>query len=222
MRALYPIMTDVAGRSCLVVGGGRVAERKIAGLLAARAAVEVVSPTVTAGIAEWEQAGRVTVHRREYAAGDGAQAALVFAATDRSDVNERVHVDASARGQPVNVADRPELCTFVVPAVWRRGHLLVAVSTSGTNPLAASRIRDRIEAAVGGDIDAFLEFASAYRLEVLRRTDDPDRRRKLLAELFGDEALEAVRAGRWNELRAHFTERLEREAPPDNSGVQKP
>ncbi|TMV52940.1 bifunctional precorrin-2 dehydrogenase/sirohydrochlorin ferrochelatase [Paenibacillus mesophilus] len=213
MRSFYPIMTDLTGRRCLVVGGGRVAERKIGGLLDAGADVTVISPEVTGRIARWEAEGRIEVIRREYAGGDGDGAALVFASTDSSEVNGRVWEDAVSRGQPVNVADRPELCTFVVPAVWRHGHLLVAVSTSGTSPMASSRIRDRIEAAIGDGIDAFLEFAAEYRVQVLSRVSDPGERRRLLAELFSDAALDAVRAGEWDGLRSRMEAELNRAAP---------
>lgn len=213
MRSFYPIMTDLSGKRCLVVGGGRVAERKIGGLLEANADVTVISPEVTGRVARWEAEGRIAVIRREYAGGDGNGAALVFASTDSSEVNRRVWEDAVSRGQPVNVADQPELCTFVVPAVWRHGHLLVAVSTSGTSPMASSRIRDRIEAAIGDGIDAFLEYAAEYRVHVLSRVSDPGERRRLLAELFSDEALDAVRAGEWEGLRGRMEAELDRAAP---------
>lgn len=211
MRAFYPIMADLAGKRCLVVGGGRVAERKIAGLLEAGADVAVVSPQATGPITDWAAEGRITLLRKEYESGDGAGAALLFAATDRAEVNERVHADAVIRGQPVNVADRPELCTFVVPAVWRQGSLLVAVSTSGTNPTAAARIRDRIAEAIGDGIEPFLEFAADYRQRVISRVDEPSRRKRLLAELFGDEALAAVRAGDWDGLRRRMEKSLDNE-----------
>jgi precorrin-2 dehydrogenase/sirohydrochlorin ferrochelatase len=213
MRSFYPIMTDLTGIRCLVAGGGRVAERKIGGLLDADAEVTVVSPEVTGRIALWETQGRIAVIRREYESGDGNGAALVFASTDSSEANRLVWEDAVSRGQLVNVADQPELCTFVVPAVWRHGHLLVAVSTSGTSPMASSRIRDRIEAAIGDDIDAFLEFAAEYRVIVLSRVGDPGERKRLLAELFSDEALDAVRAGEWEGLRSRMAAELDRAAP---------
>ncbi|MDF2723693.1 MAG: siroheme synthase [Paenibacillus sp.] len=208
MRTLYPMMADISGKRCLVVGGGAVAERKIAGLLQADAQVVVVSPRATKAIAEWQAAGRLELILRMYECGDGEEAALVFACTDDAETNVRVHADAMLRGQPINVADRPDLCTFVVPAVWRKGHLLVAVSTSGTSPLAASRLRDRIGQAIGEEIDGFLEFAAAYRKDVFRVTSDPERRKRLLAELFSDEALDAVQAGNWADMKETMAAKL--------------
>lgn len=212
MRSFYPIMADLSGKRCVVAGGGRVAERKIGGLLEAGADVWVVSPEVTGQIARWEAEGRVTVSRREYASADVDGASLVFAATNSPETNRKIGGDAVSLGLHVNVADAPELCTFVVPAVWRHGHLLVAVSTSGTSPMASSRIRDRIEAAIGDGIDAFLEFAGEYRSLVLRKVADPDSRRRLLAELFSDEALDAVRSGSWDGLRSRMEAELDKTA----------
>ncbi|RKN83868.1 precorrin-2 dehydrogenase/sirohydrochlorin ferrochelatase family protein [Paenibacillus ginsengarvi] len=201
MSTYYPAMLKLTGSRCLVVGGGRVAERKIAGLLEAGADVVVVSPEVTEAIGAWEMSGRVTVLRKRYAGGEDEGASLVFACTDSRETNQQVHADATRLGKPVNVADRPDLCSFVVPAVWRRGPLLVAVSTSGTNPIASTRIRDRIEQAVGDHIDSFLGYAAEYRQRVIAQVHDAERRKRLLAELFSDEALDQVRAGRWEELK---------------------
>ncbi|MDF2661089.1 MAG: siroheme synthase [Paenibacillus sp.] len=208
MRTFYPIVADLAGKRCLVVGGGRVAERKVGGLLEASAAVAVVSPLISDTIAAWEAEGRVTVVRREYTEGDAAGASLVFAATDKREVNERVYAEAVARALPVNVADRPDLCTFVVPAVIRSGPLLVTVSTSGTSPMASARIRDRIEESLGEGLDRFLEFTAEYRLSVHNKVSDPGLRRKLLAELFSDEALDAVKAGDWESFRSRMLAQL--------------
>lgn len=212
MRAFYPMMADLSGRRCVVVGGGRVAERKIAGLLEAEADIVVVSKDVTERIAGWEAAGRLTVLRRGYAAGDLAGAFLVTAATDSPDVNERVHADAAALGLWINVADRPELCNFIVPAVLRRGRLLAAVSTSGSSPAAASRIRDRIAEALGEEIEPFLDFAAEYREIVKRSVPDPERRRRLLTELFAGDVLDRVQAGDWEELRERLLDKLEPQA----------
>lgn len=213
MRSFYPLLADLSGKRCLVVGGGRVAARKIAGLLEAKADVRVVCPEATGQIARWSEEGRIVWLRRSYETGDTKGAELVFAATDSADVNKTVRDDAIAGGRHVNVADKPELGTFIVPAVWRKGRLLVAVSTSGASPVVATRIRDRIEAALGDGIDAFLEFAAEYRALVQRKVSDPAARRRLLAELFSDEALDAVQAGAWDGLRERMMAELDKASP---------
>jgi precorrin-2 dehydrogenase/sirohydrochlorin ferrochelatase len=227
MRAFYPMMADLGGRRCVVVGGGRVAERRIAGLLEAEADIVVVSKDVTERIAGWEAAGRLTVLRRGYATGDLSGAFLVMAATDSPDVNQRVHADAAALGLWINVADRPELCNFIVPAVLRRGRLLAAVSTSGSSPAAASLLRDRIAQTLGEEIEPFLDFAAEYRELVKRKVPDPERRRRLLTELFTGDVLDRVQAGDWEALRERLLEKLEPRAKHtadvrDEAGTTRP
>ena len=140
----YPVFLSLEGVPVLVVGGGRVAERKVAGLAAAGARVTVVAPQVSAAVAD--QA--TSVHEREFAAGDCAGQRLVIAATDDPAVNAAVAAEATAAGVWVNSADDPANCTFALPAVARRGPVVVAVGTGGASPALASHLRGRIAADV--------------------------------------------------------------------------
>ena len=132
---------DLAGRRCVVVGGGSVGLEKAAGLAACGAAVTVVSPELDESFAELE----VEWARGRYAESDLRGAFLVIAATSDRAVNERVQRDAEARGMLCNVADVPELCNFILPAVHREGPIAVAVSTGGASPGAreAAALADR-------------------------------------------------------------------------------
>ncbi|WP_164821599.1 precorrin-2 dehydrogenase/sirohydrochlorin ferrochelatase family protein [Paenibacillus koleovorans] len=182
--AAMPLLVQLEGRRCLVVGGGRVAERKIAALLPTGARVTVVSPAISERIAGWLAAGELAgAALRGYEPSDGEDAFLVVAATDRPDVNARVCEDARARGQLVNAAERPELGNVTWPAVLRRGRLTVAVSTAGASPAAAVAIRDRIDALLGAEAERLLEFLEAFRREALERVADAERRGALLREL---------------------------------------
>jgi len=136
---------DVAGRRCVVVGGGPVALEKAAGLAGCGAAVTVVAPDLDPGFAALE----VTWVARGYRRRDLRGAFLVIAATSDRAVNERVHRDAEARGLLSNVADVPALCNFILPAVHREGPIAVAVSTGGASPALAQRIRDDVAGLVG-------------------------------------------------------------------------
>lgn len=138
---LYPMFVDVAGRRCVVVGGGGVAARKARGLREHGAEVVVISPEVTP---ELETAG-VEVLRRRYERGDLEGAFLAFAATNSREVNAAVSLEAAERGVPVNVADMPSEGDFALPSTLRRGGLQVAVSTGGASPTLARRIRDELE-----------------------------------------------------------------------------
>ncbi|NTU85871.1 MAG: precorrin-3B C(17)-methyltransferase, partial [Chloroflexales bacterium] len=141
----YPvILTNTERMAAVVVGGGKVGERKVRGLLAAGAAVRVISPEASPQLQAWADAGRISWERRPYAPGDLAGARLVFAASDQRAVNTQVAREATALGALCNVADAPEEGSFHVPALHRGPGLTVAVSTGGAAPARAASIRDSI------------------------------------------------------------------------------
>ena len=142
--AYYMACLDLRGRRCVVVGGGSVGAEKADGLLACDADVTVVSPELHDDL----RALDVTWRRGRYRRADLRDAFLVIAATSDRAVNERVHRDAEARGMLCNVADVPDLCNFILPAVHREGPIAVAVSTGGASPALAKRIRDDVAAIV--------------------------------------------------------------------------
>lgn len=131
----YPVSLVLQDRAALVVGGGAVATRKVEGLLPAGAHVTVVAPEVTEALRALADAGRCAWRAKAYDAADLSGADIVFVATDDEDVNAQAYRDASGAHLMVNVADRPELCTFFLPSVLRRGKLSIAVSTEGASPL---------------------------------------------------------------------------------------
>ncbi len=143
MGPYYPVFLDLRGRKVVVIGGGRVAARKVRGLVEAGARVTVIAPEVTV------DAAVERVVRRKYRRGDLRGAALAFAAADDRAVNRAVGEEARRRGIPVNVADRADECTFLVPARVRRGAVQIAISTGGTRPRLARELRERIEEALG-------------------------------------------------------------------------
>jgi precorrin-2 dehydrogenase / sirohydrochlorin ferrochelatase len=139
---LYPVGLVLEGRPCLVVGGGRVAARKVAGLVACGAHVTVLAPAI---VDEIRGAGpSVVVEERGYRDGEAAGYRFVIAATDDPAVNARVYADAEAAGVWCNVVDDPAHCSVSLPAVARRGPVTVAVATDGASPTLAAALRDRI------------------------------------------------------------------------------
>ena len=159
----YPVFLDLADRPCLVVGGGPVAERKVESLLAVGARVTVVSPTMTARLGAWCGEGRIEHRARAYRADDLAGAQLAFVATDEAGVTEAVAADGRGRGVWVNAADEPARCDFILPAVIRRGPLVVAVSTGGASPAAARAIREELEGYLGERHATLVELAAEAR-----------------------------------------------------------
>lgn len=165
----YPVLLRLAGRRCLVVGGGRVALRKVHGLLAAGADVTVVAPDVVDELAALDG---VTVQRRRYRPGEVAGYRLVVTATDDPAVNRRVFDDGDAAGVWVNSADDPVNCSFTLPAVVRRGPVTVSVSTGGTSPALAAWLRDRLAGEVGPEYTILAELL-AERRQALRLQGTP-------------------------------------------------
>jgi siroheme synthase-like protein len=139
--AYYPIFLDLAGKSVLVVGAGKVALRKTKGLLEAGAKVTVVAPAAEPGFAGLP----VTLRRRQFRPADLHGAVLAFAATNDRRVNHAVMLTARHRGIPVNVADSRDECSFIVPARITRNNLQIAISTGGESPRLAAALRRKIE-----------------------------------------------------------------------------
>ena len=173
MSAYYPVFLDLTGHPTLVVGGGPVAEGKVEGLLAAGARVMVVSPTVTPRLAGWAAAGRIEHLARAYQPGDLAGRRLALVATDDPPVTGSVAAEGRERGIWVNAADEPARCDFILPAVIRRGRLVVAVSTGGASPAAARAIREELEGYLTEDHAILVELAADAREDLRRKAVSP-------------------------------------------------
>jgi len=157
---LYPVNLRLAGRRCLVVGGGTVALQKVNGLLEAGATVHVIAPEILPAIAELPG---VTVERRTYACGDVTGHRLAIAATGDPKVNQAVYDDGEAAGVWVNAADDVDNCSFTLPAVVRRGPVMVAVSTGGHSPALARWLKERVAESIGPEFEVLAELLSAER-----------------------------------------------------------
>ena len=183
MTSLFPMFVKLAGRRCLVVGGGPVAEGKVEGLLASEATVVVIAPEVTEKIAAWARKQRLTRHAREFQPSDLDGSFLVIATTGVDAVNKSVFGEADARGILCNAVDEPERCHFYYPAVVRRGPLQIAISTGGLSPSLASRLRQELEEQFGPEYKRWIEELGALRQKAFARQVDPRRRTRLLHRL---------------------------------------
>lgn len=186
----YPVYLDLIGRTCVVVGGGRVALRKVQSLVEAGAAVRVVSPDVSGALSEMAGVECVQMGYTS-AALDGAS--LVFACTDDAGTNERVWQDCRARGIWCNVADDPRRCDFFVPAVMQRGRLQVAVGTNGASPALAGTIRDAVAGQFDASFEAWLERLWEVRQQVVASVADEPERRRVLMQLGGADSVSRFR-----------------------------
>lgn len=165
----YPIYLNMQGRRCLVIGGGAVAERKIAALLEAGAVPTVVSPAITDAIARWAKDHSVELIARGYRSSDLTEHELAFVATDDGAVNEQVYSDGRRLGVWVNAADDPAHCDFILPSVLRRGDLTVAVSSGGTSPALSRTIREELELYFTEEYELLVKMAGEARAELQAR-----------------------------------------------------
>jgi siroheme synthase-like protein len=161
--AHYPVYLNLTGKKCLVFGGGPIAEDKIAKLQSTGAQVTIVSPTVTPNLQAWAHRGDFQWQPREYQAGDMEGAFLSIAATNDRQVNHEIFQEAERLGVLINVVDDPEQCTFIAPAVVRRGQVTLAISTGGASPALARKLREALTE------DAVLEWADLARVLSLAR-----------------------------------------------------
>jgi precorrin-2 dehydrogenase/sirohydrochlorin ferrochelatase len=176
----FPMLVNLAGRKCVVVGAGMVAVAKIEGLLHCGADVVVVSPRAVQAVQRLARAGRVVWRRRAFSRRDVQGKFLAVAATNSSKVNEAVFRACAARGVLCNSVDDPEHCDFVYPAVARRGPLQIAISTGGRSPALAARLRRELERQFGPEWGAWVDDLGRRRDELLKgKMPEKSRRRRL-------------------------------------------
>ena len=174
----YPVTLVNLERGAIVIGGGEVAARKVAGLLAAGAGVTVISPQLCPTLAELVAQGRIVALPRAYQPGDLADARLVISATDDPQSNQSVWQEAQERGILVNVADAPSLCTFYAPAVVRQGPVTVAIGTGGASPALARQLRRSLQEQFGPEYGPYLDLLKRVRTRLLtERRAHPDNAR---------------------------------------------
>jgi len=201
---VYPVCLEITGKLCVVVGGGSVAERKVSGLITAGAEIRVVSPQLTSTLAGLAEEGRIEWLNRGYRDSDLDGALLVFAATDNREVQQAVARQAGRSGQLVNVVDEPGRCTFQIPAVVRRGDLLLAVSTAGKSPAVAAMIRHQLEERYGKEYGHLLDLMFRLREQVLVAEEDCGERKILFQNFLHDDILLWIKYGQWDLLRNHL------------------
>ena len=175
----YPVYLNLKGRRVVVIGGGEVAERKVESLLESEASVVVISPEVTPRIASLSEQNRIEIRARRYIQGDCLGAALVLSATGDPQLGRAIYEEATGLGIFINTADQPEQCSFIMPAIVRRGDIGVAISTGGTSPALAARLRRKISGVIGPEYERLAELLSRIRPEIRRKVRTEKQRKDL-------------------------------------------
>jgi precorrin-2 dehydrogenase/sirohydrochlorin ferrochelatase len=192
----YPIaLVGLEHTQCIVVGGGRVAARKVSALRQAGARPVVISPAFCESLRRLAECGEIEAIEHTYRPGDLESARLVIAATDDPAINEAVWREAQSLGCLVNVVDDPAHCNFHVPATVRRGTLAISISTGGNSPALARRLRQGLETQFDAAYEPYLALLGELRPLVRARIADPARRKALWVALLDSDILELLRDG---------------------------
>lgn len=159
----YPVFLNISGKRCVVVGGGEVALRKVKMLLECDGKVTVVSPRPHPEMAKLSEEGTIHLVQRDYEAGDLKDAVLAVASTNVKEINRRVAHEANKGGVLLNVVDDPEQSDYTVPSLFRRGDLTIAISTGGTSPALARKIRTKLDQDIGEEYASLLSLIGEVR-----------------------------------------------------------
>jgi len=186
----YPAFINLIGKKCVVVGGGKVSERKTSALVRAGAHVYVISPELTVRLEKMKLSGAIKHVARPYRKGDLKGAFLAIAATSNEKVNRTVAGDASFL---VNVVDFPGQSNFITPAVVARGPLTIAVSTGGASPAMAAEVRRELELLYGNDMARYIAFLSKLRKEAMKTVADRKVRENFLRRAASKEIMDILR-----------------------------
>jgi len=194
----YPILVDIEGQKVIVVGGGRVAQRKIEALLKHGADVHVISRDLTPTLERYVQDGRINFLGREFKTDEIMGAFLVIAATDDPETNHKVSQAAKDAGLLINAVDQPPDCNFIVPSVVKRGDLLISVSTSGKSPALAKKLREELETRFGREYEGFLQLMGELRKKVLAKGLSREENSRIFHELVDSPLLEIMGREDWD------------------------
>ena len=197
---VYPINLNVENKKCVVVGGGKVAYRKICGLLEAGAVVEVIAPEVCAEISNLADAGKITLIREKYSAEKISEGLILIAATDDAEVNKIAAEDAHKKNFLVNVVNDFE-GDFFVPSKILRGDFLLTISTGGNSPAFSKFVREMLETEFDSNFGEGLKIIAELRREVKKILPDDKARIKFWREILTPQLWQLLKSGKLDELK---------------------
>lgn len=196
----YPACLDIENKKCLVVGGGLVGTRKVITLLDCGADVTVVSRIFTENLLELSESGKVVLKKNPYRASDLKGIFLVIGATNDNELNLKISADAMQLNILCNIADQPEACNFVLPAIVNRGDLVIAISTSGKSPAFARKLRKDLEKEFGQEYADFLLLMGAIRKKLLGKSHQPEAHKHLFEELIKKKIVELIKNRKFEDI----------------------
>ena len=218
MMKHYPIFLNLKEQPCVVIGGGSVANRKVDSLLASGATVTVVSPTVTPDLDHKQKEKIIQVIQREFKNSDLDNAFLVIAATDNAEVNTQIGKLAQQSNTLVNVADNPQLSSFIVPSVLDRSPVTIAVSTGGASPVLARQLRMRLETMIPSACGHLAGITEEYREKVKQHFPTSEQRKQFWESALKGPFAELVYAGQEDSARQWLDGLLDKDQLKDPVG----
>ncbi|UCG77589.1 MAG: bifunctional precorrin-2 dehydrogenase/sirohydrochlorin ferrochelatase [Nitrospirota bacterium] len=213
LRTYYPAFLDLKGKKCLIVGGGKVAERKVRSLVKAGANVTLISPELTASLKRMSSNEKIGHKKRRFRKGDTGGFFLVIAATSDEKVNRRVFEESKGL---INSVDMPDLCNFIVPSVVSKGPLQIAISTSGLSPAVSRTLRKDLEEYVHKDVSRYLSWLKNIRERIKKKmpgmsSEASDKRTRLLKKLGSKEMLNEIRSKGFEKARKYAERIIEKD-----------
>jgi precorrin-2 dehydrogenase/sirohydrochlorin ferrochelatase len=211
----YPILVDLEGKKALIVGGGRVAERKAETLLEYGASIDLVSKELTHALELLVEDRRITYLGPEFKEAFLDSVFIVVAATNDKQLNRKVSLSARRKGLLVNAVDQPQDCNFIVPSIVKRGDLLIAVSTSGKSPALSKKIRKELENQFGEEYRVFLLLMGRLRDRILSRGLPQEENSRIFHQIVDSPLLKALSEESREDVRAILQEIL-----PDEESLE--
>lgn len=200
----FPICLNITKQHCIVIGGGQVGSRKAHSLLKHGAKVTVISPALTNDLTLLHESGRLSWINRVYQQGDLKSVFLVIAATNDKKVQQAVHAEAVQNNILLNIADVPELCNFILPAIVKRGDLSIAISTGGKSPALAGKLRRQLEQQFGSEYEKLLNLLGRLRIEVLAKGRSSTENKDIFNNLIHPEMIVWIKNNDWQKVEAHL------------------
>ena len=198
----YPVHLDIQNRKVLVVGGGSVGSRKVKTLLDCGARVTVVSPEVSRQLRELAASGDIILAERSYQSEDLTGVFVVIGATDDETLNQQISSDADRLNTLCNIADRPEVCNFILPSIVQRDDLVITISTSAQSPALAKKLRKALENQFGEEYGTLLQLMGAIRKKLLQQAHKPEAHKPLFEQLINSDLIVMIQAGKTEEIDA--------------------
>jgi precorrin-2 dehydrogenase/sirohydrochlorin ferrochelatase len=198
---IYPIGLCIDDKKCVVIGGGKVAERKVRSLIDSKAKVKVVAPGITPYLRKLVSRKQITYVCKKFSDSDISNAFLVIGATDNSVVNKRISETALKKNILVNIIDVPELSSFYVPACVKRGDLIISISTSGKSPVLSSEIRRQLEKIYGPEYAKLTNILGKLRCEVKSKYPSRADKKKIWKRLVKSDVIKLIKAKKYKELK---------------------